>query len=183
MGTAITFGTSVGIAVVHHLGGWPATMSVDHYFHHSSGTSIGVAVDRRSDGWLGMTLVDLYFHHYFFVFSPSYTFLTEIMLWSKNWLSESCSKRPITYTSFQTQSSILGQSWYSFSFGTSGRCLAKVARSSQKPRQPFWVSWWPFWIFQAVWCCRRCGGAGGEQVPLAPIGWYFPIFFRCDLFS
>ena len=25
----------------------------------------------------------------------------------------------------------------------------------------------------AVWCCRWCNVAGGEQVPLAPLGWYY----------
>ena len=31
----------------------------------------------------------------------------------------------------------------------------------------------PFWIKRAVRCCRRCGVAGGERVPPAPLGWYW----------
>ena len=37
----------------------------------------------------------------------------------------------------------------------------------------------PFWIKQAVRCCRRCGVAGGERVPPAPLGWYF-ILYRSE---
>ena len=51
-------------------------------------------------------------------------------------------------------------------------CLAKVDRSAQVTIEKcpafFYlgsVSWpWP--------CCRRCGVAGGERVPPAPLGWY-----------
>ena len=35
----------------------------------------------------------------------------------------------------------------------------------------------PFWIKWAVRCCRRCGFAGGEPVPPAPLGWYFSSIF------
>ena len=31
----------------------------------------------------------------------------------------------------------------------------------------------PFWIKQAVRCCRQCGVAGGQRVPLAQLGWFF----------
>ena len=30
-------------------------------------------------------------------------------------------------------------------------------------------------VKRAVRCCRQCGVAGGEPVPLAPLGWYFVI--------
>ena len=30
--------------------------------------------------------------------------------------------------------------------------------------------------WQAVRRCRRCGVAGGERVPPAPLGWYFKCF-------
>ena len=40
------------------------------------------------------------------------------------------------------------------------------------PVSHFWAHWRPFWILQAVRRCRRCGVAGGERVPPAPLGWY-----------
>ena len=44
-------------------------------------------------------------------------------------------------------------------------------------------------VLQSVWCCRRCGVAGSEQVPQAPLGWYFrstsffPFSTIWDIFS
>ena len=37
-------------------------------------------------------------------------------------------------------------------------------------------------VLQAVWCCRQCGVAGGEQVPHLPLGWYLFLFLLLKMF-
>ena len=51
-------------------------------------------------------------------------------------------------------------------------CLAKVDRSAQVTIEKYPAF---FYLGSVSWprCCRQCGVAGGEQVPPAPLGWYY----------
>ena len=149
-----------------------------------------------SGGRLATTLVDRYFHHYFFFFfpffffpfhSPSRPFLIEGVLGSKNLFSESCLKWPHYYRE------VISDFW----FGGSKTRLPSPPRGKANKK----LLWsknlfcesclkWPhyyrevisdFWfgecklasvVLQAVRRCRRCGVAGAERVPPAPLGWY-----------
>ena len=45
----------------------------------------------------------------------------------------------------------------------------------------FGAPWWPFWILQAVSGSNWYSVAGGDWVPLSPLGWYFLYILRMQL--
>ena len=51
-------------------------------------------------------------------------------------------------------------------------CLAKVDRSAQVTIEKCPAFFYLGNVSWPRWCCRRCGVAGGERVPPAPLGWY-----------
>ena len=55
-------------------------------------------------------------------------------------------------------------------------CLAKVDRSAQVTIEKYPAF---FYLGSVSWPrrhCRRCGVAGGERVPPAPLGLYYSVF-------
>ena len=55
---------------------------------------------------------------------------------------------------------------------------SKKLRVDESVQKPWGRPRQTFMIKRAVRCCRQCVGAGGERVPPALLGWYFPFYIR-----